>query len=82
MARWVLAFGAFVATTTATAVLLAILFGVMMLWLEGDGTPSWLFIARDRGSFGPSSPADLMLVLLSAVAGLVAALIMLSRPRR
>ena len=82
MARWILAFGAFVAIAASTAVLLAILFGVSSLWFDGGETPSWLFATRDRGPFGPSSPADLMLVFLSAGAGLVAALIVLSRPRR
>ena len=82
MARWILAFGAFVAATTATVVLLAIILGIASLWLEGGGSPSWLFTARDRGPFGPSSPADLLLVLLSAGAGFVAALMMLTRRRR
>ena len=82
MARWILAFGAFVAAASATAVLLAIILGVSSLLLEGSGDPSWLFATRDRGPFGPSSPADLLLVFLSAGAGLVAALLMLSRRRR
>ena len=82
MARWILAFGAFVATAAFTAVLLAILFGASSLWLEGGETPSWLFTTRDRGPFGPSSPADLLLVFLSSGAGFVVALIILSRRRR
>ena len=81
MARWILAFGAFVAIAASTAVLLAVVFGVSSLWLNGGTTPSWLFATRDRGPFGPSSPADLMLIGLSAGAGLVAALIILSRRR-
>ena len=79
MGRWALALAAFVAASVAAAVVLAVVLGVSMLWLEGDGKPSWLFAARERGFLGPSSPADLLLIALSVIAGLLGALITLSR---
>ena len=79
MGRLIFALAGFVAAAIAVAVVLAVVLGVLMLWLEGDGTPSWLFTARERGVFGPSSPADLLLVSLSMAAGLAGAIIVARR---
>ena len=79
MGRWALATVSFFAAAAASAVVLAVVFGVLRLWLEGDGSPALLFAESERGLFGPSSPADILLVALSLGTGLVGSWIVLSR---
>ena len=70
--RLLVAFGAFIGAIVAAAFVLAIALAVVRLWLEGDGSASWLFKERNT-LVGPSSPADLLLVCgCTAVALIVA----------
>ena len=79
MGRWALVMVSFFAAAVASAVVLAVIFGVVRLWLEGDGSPSWLFAERERGLLGPSSPADILLVALSVGTGLLGSWIVHTR---
>ena len=72
--RFVAAFGAFIGTAVAAAFLLAIVFAIVRLWLEGDGNASWLFKERHT-LVGPGSPADFLLVFGSVAASLIVALL-------
>lgn len=72
--RLIAAFGALIGTIIATALLLAVVFAIVRLWLEGDGKASWLFKERNT-LVGPSSPADFLLVFGSVAASLIVALL-------